>query len=1091
MSWIAPLLIGLVGVFAALAAPFAPVWAGQTTVQWPTPGAPTVSTTAFFAPYRPTELSVSVPGSVLRAAAGRAGASTVLATASGGGGLVLRVVGGSIQVLLSAHLVASVPVPNGQVTGASSGGIRVDAGTGETTIAAMGQAPVRIAGPAPTVARLHTDLTPAEARGLSVTARTSAVFNERATTTKAALIALWVASAAFALGWLWWRGRVPALAPRFSQPSATPTDRGGRSRPGLAEAKAAGSSAAVVVVDVLVGVVLAGWAVVGPLSDDDGFAAMIARNSLVAGFQGNYYRWWNASETPFALAQHLLAPLSTISLSPLWLRIPSTLLAVVTWLLLSRALLPTALDDMPRPLRVGLQHRPLADGPLVHARSWGVRLLSAVCFLVCWLPFNLGVRPEAYVAASLTAVLALLWRARTLWALGAAALVAGLGATTSPAAVVLAAPVVVFAPRIWRILVTGTRHWREVVANGALVSCLGAVTLVVVFADQSWHALAVATTWHTHFGPSLPWFDEFARYRYLLDADQDGTATKRVPVLLALTLLPVVTLVLAIRASHANRTTSPTPDTSAAVLESGVSRLGVVVALGLGLLWLTPSKWTHYFGALAGVFAALLIVAVLFLLRCAPRPEQNRQSMRDTNPRPGPATTSGAAVIGPARWSAWIGAIGSAAVAVAAGLAFSGPNAWWQPVLYDVPWAAGPIAPAGLPLNNPLLWVGIGILGYLWVRHREGNHAARAMLVAGPALLTVAVACASVAVLLVSFISAPLRQPSGSLALATVHQLTGTPSCGLGDDIQVLPDVAGSVMTPTTEDPGVAAGFAYDAGYDPSAPPPDPPGAGASAQLWGSLHADPDGALNTGTLTTPWFRLPAVPPGQEISVTVAGRTDTGNSLALQFGRSSLDGKVVALGSRTPQDPLRHPPEQPPTYKLWRTIGIPSNAAPTGADRIRILAADATSDPDGWLAVTGPRLRQTTTLRDYIARHSPVLVAWPIAFVFPCAVKPVEVHDGLAQAPVSVIEAPQQFSGLSAASTDDTIGGTFAPLREPGTLGEVTTRLNGRPDADWGNLMLTTYPDTRDDYQTTITWRKVSGFHGTDTTPAPPTRPSAP
>jgi arabinosyltransferase C len=131
------------------------------------------------------------------------------------------------------------------------------------------------------------------------------------------------------------------------------------------------------------------------------------------------------------------------------------------------------------------------------------------------------------------------------------------------------------------------------------------------------------------------------------------------------------------------------------------------------------------------------------------------------------------------------------------------------------------------------------------------------------------------------------------------------------------------------------------------------------------------------------------------------------------------------------------------------------------------------------------------LRDYIARHSPVLVAWPIAFVFPCAVKPVEVHDGLAQAPVSVIEAPQQFSGLSAASTDDTIGGTFAPLREPGTLGEVTTRLNGRPDADWGNLMLTTYPDTRDDYQTTITWRKVSGFHGTDTTPAPPTRPSAP
>ena len=1090
-----PLLIGVTGVLAALAVPFGPVWTQQTTVQWPAPGKPTLSSTAFFAPYRPTELGATIPCAVLRAAATRGTATTVLSTAADGSGLLVRVVGGSAQVLLNTHLVDSAPVPNppgpnGQFTGVpgmgmSLCGIRVDAASSATTIAVAGRAVHRVAAPAPIVQRLHTDLNPDQASGLSVTAHTSAVFDERATTMKKALIGLWAAAAALALGWLWSRGRALLHAPAHNQPSQSSPDEA--KAPRLGAARTGGSRALVVVMDLAVGVVLAGWAVIGPLSDDDGFAAMIARNSRIAGFQGNYYRWWNASETPFALAQHLLAPLTAISLSPLWLRLPSTLLAMLTWLLLSRAVLPTALQHTQE-----LPHDGLHDLPRMHVWSWRVRLLTAVCFLTCWLPFNLGVRPEAYVAAGLTAVLALLWRARTLWALGAATLIAGLSATASPAAVVLAAPMLIFAPRIWQIVSADTVRRREIAARIALLGCLGSVAPAVVFADQSWHAVAVATVWHTHFGPSLPWYDEFARYRYLLDADQDGTATKRVPVLLILALLPIVTLLLAHRTKPARRritTTDPDIDLDdwPTGLETGVARLAAVAALGLGLLWLTPSKWTHYFGALAGIFAAFLLVAVLFLLRCARSPNPAREQLL----RPGAVSSPGLIPLRSDPWPMWVGVIGGAAVAMAAGLAFSGPNAWWQPVVYDVPWAGGPITPAGLPLNFPPFWVGAAALRYLWVRRRCGRQCARRVVLAGPALLAVAAMSVSVGLLLVSFTSAPLRQPAGSLALATVHQLAGTPSCGLGDDIQVLPDVEDSVMAPTAEDPGSAHGFTYRGGFDPTAPPPDPPGVGASTQLWGSLPAGPDGALNTAALTTPWFRLPVIALGQQVSVSIAGRTDDGNALSLQFGHANPNGPVTPVGSRIPPDPLRHLTHQAPTYRLWRTVSVPLDLIPPGADRVRIHATDASSGPDGWLAVTGPRLRQAIGLREYLTAHSPVLVAWPMAMLFPCVTDPVAVHGGLAQAPVTVLEAPQQYSDLSAATTDSTIGGTFTPLRERGALGEVTTRLRGRPDADWGDLLLSTDPDTRDTYHTTITWQRVSGLHGIGTTPTPTTRPSTP
>ena len=1063
---------------AALALPFAPVWTERTTLTWPAPGAAPVSSTAFLAPYRPIGMSATVPCSALRAANSRGTPTTVLATAAKGAGLLVRVDSGVVGVSLNAHLVTSVPV-----TGPSCG-LRIEAGPRGTEITSAGRTVASGGSPLPVVQMFSTELAPDEAQGLTVSARTSAVFDAPPTGVKNALIGLWAVAAALALGWLWWRGRVPVGAvldaavldaavldaavldaadtaddtgPDDTEPDRRPADAlevpgettgsagpgrrpGRRGRwwpgrwwpgrwwwPGLA-------------IDAGVVAVAAVWAVIGPLSDDDGFAAMIARNSRAAGFQGNYYRWWNASETPFALAQHLLAPLTSVSVSPLWLRLPSTALAVLTWLLLSRGVLPAALPG--------------------HVRSVAVRVLAAGCFLACWLPFNLGVRPEAYVACGLTALLALVWRARTGWTLGVAALVLGLTVPASPAAVLLLAPPLVWAPRVWSVLTAHRAGRGEVAARVAVLACLAALALVVVFADQSWNTLAVATRWHTAFGPSLPWYDEFVRYQYLLSDDQDGSATKRLPVLLAVALLPVVALLLA-RGGPATTRVAP-----------GAGRSAAVVSLGLALLWLTPSKWSHYFGALAGPLAAFLTVSVVLLVGHARPPGAGG---RDS---PGRRAPTGLALAG------------TAGVALAAGVAFSGPNAWWQPVVYDVPWAAGPVAPAGMPLNSPALWAGLVAVSWVLVRRRRGPEDARRALIAGPAVLAATAVAVSVAVLLGSFALAPLRRPAGSLAVANLRTLDHRPSCGLGGDVRVLPDVAGSVMTPAPGAPGVNSGFSEGGGYDPAAPPPEPAGRGASTQLWGSLTGGSDtaaDALNTATLTTPWFTLPSVAPGREVTVSVSGRTGAGNSLALEFGRAAPDGTVTPLGRRTPPDPVRAAPDEDPDLSLWRAVGVPASAVPPGSDRVRIRAVDATSDPDGWLAVTGPRLREDIGLPEFLRAHSPVLIAWPIAFLFPCVTDVVTVSRGLAQAPVSVLEAPRRYSGLSAATTDATIGGTYAPLRDVGGLGQVTTRLAGHPELDWGDLLLTAYPAARDTYRATVSWTRASGLSADDDPPTPPVR----
>jgi arabinosyltransferase C len=954
---------------------------------------------------------------------------TVLATGGStdtGAGVLVRVDGGRIAVLVNGRLAADAAV--GTAAGSDGGtcGVDVQADQRGVSVSLNGVTHDLGGEPVPEVAAFRTDLDPASATGLTARARTVNPFDSGPTPFKSVLIGLQILAAAVAL-WL--------LVRRYGTRNGAWTITSARPGP----------------VDLGVFAVLAGWAVIGPLSDDDGFVTMIARNSLVSGDIGNYYRWWNASESPFTLDQQIVALLSHVSLQPLWLRAPSTVMGAVCWLVLSRALLD-------RPGRLGMAATGLG--------SRRVRVLLAVSFLVAWLPYNLGVRPEPYVALGSTVVFALLLRGRGPAALGVAVAVAALTVTASPSGLLVVAAAPVFAGRIVGMLRSGAGGPREVAARAALLVAVGAVGLTVVFADQSLSSLATATRWHAEFSPSMPWYLEVQRYRYLLGEYQDGNALKRVPVVLCVALLPVVALLTAPLTTAASRSGRAGRDADA--LERTAARLAGCVAVGLALLWLTPSKWTLYFGSLAGLFAAFITAAAVLLAR---RARSGELPMR-------------------------LALLAGGVVAVAAGLAFSGTNDWWQPALYAVPWAKGPIRPAGLPLDLPPLWAGaaLAVAALLWAV-KDRSRARRSVLLA-PAALTVATATTALAVLLVSFTAAPVRRPAASMALTNLARLGGASGCGLADQIEALPDVPGGVLGPAPGErmptssaggPQPAAtqdGFAPGSGWRGDRPPPDPPGVRASTWIWGSLvGGDP---THTGRLVSPWFALPVLAPDQELAMTVSGRTDEGNDLELEFGTGEGGAGVRTLGRRPTTDlphaetPNTGVPDRPDP-SVWRSVWLARDRIPPGADRVRVLAVDGSSDPDGWLALTGPRLRSAVPLPQFLAANGPVLVNWPIAFLFPCVRNVVTVARGIAGAPRTVLAPARRYDALGGQSLDPAAAGDFAVLSglgSLGSLGEVPTRVVGRPDLDWGSLRMAYYRDAvRDGYDVRLSEVATPGWVG--------------
>ncbi|GAA2813853.1 hypothetical protein GCM10010470_56650 [Saccharopolyspora taberi] len=300
---------------------------------------------------------------------------------------------------------------------------------------------------------------------------------------------------------------------------------------------------------------LALWTLIGPITVDDGYIAGIVRGRGENGYVGNVYRWLNAPEAPFGWFYELYHLWSQVSAAPLWLRLPSTLLGILCWILLSRLVIP----------RVGVRSR------------W----LTAVTFLAWWLPFNLGLRPEPWVAAGSLAAFCLVERAIALRAprpLALALLIAGLTTAVTPSGLMAFAPVLAALRPVLRL----------VRANPALPAAAMACALLPMFADQSFAAVVEATRVRKLIGGDQPWFEEFDRYARLLEPGTfEGSLARRAPVLL--TLLGLLGWVRG---------------------RAAADRMALAVVLSLGVLVISPTKWTHHFGALAGIGAAVLALCL-------------------------------------------------------------------------------------------------------------------------------------------------------------------------------------------------------------------------------------------------------------------------------------------------------------------------------------------------------------------------------------------------------------------------------------------------------------------------------------------------
>ena len=92
--------------------------------------------------------------------------------------------------------------------------------------------------------------------------------------------------------------------------------------------------------DGLVTAVLVWWHFVGANTADDGYILTMARVSEHAGYMANYYRWFGTPEAPFGWYYDLLALWAHVSTNSAWMRLPTLVMALACWWVISREVIP-------------------------------------------------------------------------------------------------------------------------------------------------------------------------------------------------------------------------------------------------------------------------------------------------------------------------------------------------------------------------------------------------------------------------------------------------------------------------------------------------------------------------------------------------------------------------------------------------------------------------------------------------------------------------------------------------------------------------------------------------------------------------------
>jgi arabinosyltransferase C len=783
--------------------------------------------------------------------------------------------------------------------------------------------------------------------------------------------------------------------------------------------------------DGLVIAVLLWWHFVGANTSDDGYILTMARVSENAGYMANYYRWFGTPESPFGWYYDLLAVWAHISTASIWMRLPTLLMALACWWLISREVIPR--------LGVAVKHS--------RAAAW----TAAGMFLAFWLPLNNGLRPEPIIALGILATWCSVERGVATSRLLPVAVACVLGALTLFSGPTGIASIGALLVAIGPLLTIVGRRSRQFGLLPLLAPIMAAttVTLILMFRDQTFASVAQANALKRTVGPSLSWFDEHIRYERLFLATPDGSIARRFAVL-ALIVALAVSIAMMLRRGHI-------PGTA-----SGPSRriIGITVISFLAMM-LTPTKWTHHFGVFAGLAGSVGALAAIAVTPHVLGSRRNR-------------------------------AVFAAASLFVTALSFASVNGWWYVSNFGVPWS-NQMPEWRLGFTTVLLGMSIlALIAAAWFhfsgRPDPGSPRRWSRLTGSPlAVLAWLLVVFEVASLTLGMVN---QYPAWSVGRSNLQALTGK-TCGLAEDVLVEPDPNTGMLAPVDVAVRDALGSVTADGFSPNGIPADvsadpveePPESGnfldeedsdtaatgltAAPGINGSRATLPYGLDRAATpvlgswrpgvqqparLRSAWYRLPArdTDTAPLLVISAAGRFDQ-DEVTVQWATDQQAKEGATGGSMGFADIGPVP--------AWRNLRAPLAAIPREATLVRVVAVDDDLAPNHWIAVTPPRIPQLRTLEQEVGNSDPVLLDWLVGLAFPCQ-RPFGHTNGVTEVPKWRI-LPDRFGADSNSPVMDNIGG--GPLGISELLfraATVPTYLRDDWFRDWGALQRLTlfYPD---------------------------------
>ena len=833
--------------------------------------------------------------------------------------------------------------------------------------------------------------------------------------------------------------------------------------------------------DGVVSAILVFWHIFGANTSDDGFILTMGRVKEHSTYMANYYRWYGVPEAPFGTPYYdLVAFLSNISATSVFMRIPTLIAAILTWFILSREILPRF-------------------GPVINDRRVA-HWTAAFMFLAFWLPYNNGIRPEPIVAFGVVFTWASFERSIATSRMLPAAIgtiAATLTLTAGPTGLFAVGVFLVSLPALFSIFSRRKESvggWLPLVASFLAV---GTSVIALVFSDQTLATVLESTRVRSAVGPSLNWYDEYVRYTTLFEGSVDGSLTRRFAMFTML-----FSLALIIYAFIRDKKVLGTP-------KGPTQRLLIIMALSMFFLMFTPTKWTHHFGIYAGIAGVIAALGAVVLSQIA---------MRSTRAR----------------------TFAVASVVMLMAISLAGWNAWWYVSSFGIPWWDRSVQFMAVEASTVVMVIGlliiaIGIVQALRHNYRK-NHGIEQPQVSTKRWANIlsaplAIACiAIVAFSCLSFAKGYISQsPNYSVGQGNLKALGGN-VCQMADSALIETNTNDSFLTPVTGELGdsLINPDEENRGFDPNFIPEDiepenqnsaSVGAIGSTQTGSSSDsdqassgADPSlggnvdesgsgsgaeanaenvtdsssggvrgtegvngstmhlpfnldytkvpvlGSYNSGQrgtseVTTQWYNLPEQPGENTPVLSVAAAGDIyhhdvndieqeGMELTLEYGTLADGNEVTNTGELELRDVGATP--------KWRNLRIGLDEIPEEANVVRLVAVDDSTDEDSWLAFTPPRVPELVSLNSQFDSSIPGLLDWSTAFQFPCQ-RTFDHFAGVTEIPEYRILPDaaaqnsltdfQSFSGGGAMATAEAVNYSY----------EIPSYLEGDWARDWGAI----------------------------------------